>query len=169
MENFRGRKRSRILLFESHLQKFSPQAFGCAVPTHDWFSIPQKFSPQNVHFLPICGSFLPRKFPVIQYFYFYIFFKQGEVHKRTINWEIIVSYSWLVWKFISGTVQGYCILWNEIFVLYLLCLNYLLLDFLPLTCSRWYSSQSCCSRWPTSLPLLESSSLSPTLTPTDKT
>ena len=30
------------------------------------FSIPQKFSPQNGHFLPIRESFLPRKFPAVQ-------------------------------------------------------------------------------------------------------
>ena len=44
VENFRGWKRSWILQFESHPRKFSPRNFGCAIPTHDWFSIPRKFS-----------------------------------------------------------------------------------------------------------------------------
>ena len=65
--NFRGWKCSRISRFESHPWKFSPQNFRCAIPNHDWFSIPRKFSPQNVHFLPIRESFLSRKFPSIQY------------------------------------------------------------------------------------------------------
>ena len=43
--------------------------FGCAVPTYMiGFSIPRKFSPQNGHFLPIHESFLPLKFPAIQYY-----------------------------------------------------------------------------------------------------
>ena len=66
-ENFRGWKRSLILRFESHLWKFSPSNFGRAIPTHDWFSIPRKFSPQNVHFLSIRESFLYWKFPAIWY------------------------------------------------------------------------------------------------------
>ena len=31
------------------------------------FGSPQKFSPGNSHLLPICESFLPRKFPAIRY------------------------------------------------------------------------------------------------------
>ena len=43
--------------------------FGCAVPTYMiGFSIPQKFSPQNGHFLPIHESSLRLKFPAIQYY-----------------------------------------------------------------------------------------------------
>ena len=38
---------------------------GVPYPPMIGFSIPQKFSPRNGHFLPIRESFLPRKFPVI--------------------------------------------------------------------------------------------------------
>ena len=41
--------------------------FGVPYPLMIGFSIPRKFSPRNGHFLPICESFLPRKFPAIQY------------------------------------------------------------------------------------------------------
>ena len=35
--NFRGRKPSRILRFESHLRKISREIWGRAAPTYDWF------------------------------------------------------------------------------------------------------------------------------------
>ena len=58
--NFRGRKLSRISRFFSH---------------------PRKFSPRNATFLPIRESFLPRKFPAIQYY------EQNSVHLYLIKLE----------------------------------------------------------------------------------
>ena len=58
-ENFQGRKCSWISHFERHPRKFSPQNFGHAVPTYNWFSIPWKSSPWNVHFLSIHETSLP--------------------------------------------------------------------------------------------------------------
>ena len=66
--NFWGRKLSRILWVESHQRTFSPHSFGCGAPTFTvGFSTPWKISPRNAHFLQIRESFLPRKFPAIQY------------------------------------------------------------------------------------------------------
>ena len=65
--NFRGRKLSRILRFDSHPQKFSPRNFGHAHAAPTYSSNPWKFSPWNYHFLWIRKSFLPRKFTAIRY------------------------------------------------------------------------------------------------------
>ena len=69
-ENFRGWKRSRISWFESHPRKFSDmhEILGVSYPPMIGLVFHEiKFSPQNVHFLPICKSFLSQKFPAIRY------------------------------------------------------------------------------------------------------
>ena len=66
-QNFWGRKHSRILQFWSHLWKFSLQNLGVLYPPMIDFSIWRKFSSWNGHFLPICETFLPQKFPARWY------------------------------------------------------------------------------------------------------
>ena len=41
--------------------------WGMLCPPMIGFSSPQKISPWNGHFLLVCESFLPQKFPAIQY------------------------------------------------------------------------------------------------------
>ena len=68
VENFQGRKRSRISWFLSHPRKFSPR--NLSMPYQllmIGFCIPRKFSLRNSHFLPIRKSFLPWKFCAIRY------------------------------------------------------------------------------------------------------
>ena len=49
--------------------------FRHAPPTlYDWFSISQKFSPRNSHFLLIRESFLPQIFPTVCYLFFNVYF-----------------------------------------------------------------------------------------------
>ena len=57
---------TNFAVLEPSTEVFSTK-FGRAVPTMIGFSILRKFSLWNGHFLPICESFLPRKFPATQY------------------------------------------------------------------------------------------------------
>ena len=55
----------------NHPWKFCPWNLGMPYPPMTGFSIPRKFSPRNGHLLPICESFLPQKFPTIQYYMYW--------------------------------------------------------------------------------------------------
>ena len=67
VQNFRGRKLSQILRFESYLWKFSPWNLGMPYPPVLGFSIPWKLFPAKWLFSPIRESFLPWKFPAIRH------------------------------------------------------------------------------------------------------
>ena len=66
-ENFRGRKLSRISRFCGYMQKFSLQNLERGILWLCKSEQSAKVFPAKIVFSPIHESFLPRKFPAIQY------------------------------------------------------------------------------------------------------
>ena len=65
--NFRGRKLSKISRFCGYTRMFSPQNLGRGILWHSKSEQSAKVFSQKSYSLQICESFLPQKFPTIQY------------------------------------------------------------------------------------------------------
>ena len=58
---------TNFTIFQPSAKVFSTKFWACHTHYATSFNIPRKFSPQNAPLLPICESFLLRKFPAIRY------------------------------------------------------------------------------------------------------